>query len=313
MNLSSLLEPLLRQFHVGVVVLDQQFSIVYLNQFICRHAGLQLADVQGKSLFKVFPEAPEAWLSRKLSTVLALQSAAFSSWEQRLYVIKLPHLRPLSHGADVMAQNCTMLPLNDATDGTAYLCLLIEDATDAYVYQSQLQQSNQQLELANRTDGLTGVLNRRYWQQQLSYEVQRADRYQHPLSLLLFDLDKFKLLNDHYGHQAGDLVLIEVARLVGTLLRDTDLFGRYGGEEFAIILPDTPLSGAITLAQRLCREVAALRLNYQQQVLTTSISIGVSEYSAGQQADELVQQADVALYTAKKAGRNQVKQFAPLV
>lgn len=311
MNIDWLSGPLLQQLNSGVILLNNQLQIVYINPYICRRADIQLELVQGKDLFSVFTDAPKAWLSRKLNSVLSLQSPAFSSWEQRQYLFKLPHLRPVSSANQYMAQNCNMLPLTEPGTGEQFVCLLIEDATDAYVYQSQLQQSNLQLLQVNRLDGLTGVLNRNYWQQQLEVEVQRAGRYQHPLSLLFFDLDKFKRLNDDYGHQAGDIVLIEVAKLIGSLLRETDLFGRYGGEEFAIILPDTPLQGAIEVAKRICRRVAATPIEYQQQQLMTSVSVGVSQFSTAVTADELIQHADLALYQAKRNGRNQVVTYYP--
>ena len=310
MQLDWLLQPLLTQLNTGVLVLDAQYRVVFFNQFIARRADVNLAEEQGKLLEEVFADLPLAWLKRKLDSVLHLQVPAFSSWEQRQYIFKLPHLRPVSSDSQFMAQNCSMLPLT-APDGVSrYICLLIEDATDAYVYQQQLQQSVMQLEHANRTDGLTGVYNRRYWQQQLGYEIQRAERYQHPLSLLLFDLDKFKDLNDQYGHQGGDFVLIELSRLIGSLLRDTDLFGRYGGEEFGIILPDTGMTGALQVANRICDTVAQHKMLYNQQTLKATISIGVVSYF-DQSVDELIQRADTALYCAKRQGRNRAVAYQP--
>jgi diguanylate cyclase (GGDEF)-like protein len=317
MNIDWLISPLLQQLNSGVILLNRQFQIAYINPYICRRADIKLEEVQGKDLFSLFPDAPKAWLTRKLDSVLSLQSPAFSSWEQRQYLFKLPHLRPVSSANQYMAQNCNMLPLTEPTTGEQFVCLLIEDATDAYVYQSQLQQSNFQLQQINRLDGLTGVLNRNYWQQQLEVEVQRAERYRHPLSLLFFDLDKFKRLNDDYGHQAGDLVLIEVAKLIGSLLRDTDLFGRYGGEEFAVVLPDTTLEGAIEVAKRMCQRVASTAVEYQQQRLAISVSVGVSDFNSASSvngancANTLIQQADLALYQAKRNGRNQVISYYP--
>ena len=208
MQIDWLLSPLLMQLNTGVLVLDADHKILFFNQFISRRADVKLSEVQGQNLFDVFTDLPQVWLQRKLDSVLSLQTPAFSSWEQRQYIIKLPHLRPLSSDSQYMAQNCTLLPLTAPDTQSQCVCILIEDATDAYVYQQQLQQSMAQLEQANRTDGLTGVFNRRHWQQQLGYEIQRAQRYKHPLSLLLFDLDKFKQLNDEYGHQGGDTVLV---------------------------------------------------------------------------------------------------------
>lgn len=305
MQLDWLLQPLLTQLNTGVLVLNDQHQIVFFNQFIARRADKRLEHTQGQLVYDVFDDLPRAWLHRKLDGVLSLQAPAFSSWEQRQYILKLPHLRPLSSDSLYMAQNCTMLPLT-APDGVShYVCMLIEDATDAYVYQLQLQQSMAQLEQANRTDGLTGVYNRRYWQQQLGYEVARAVRYQHSLALLLFDLDKFKQLNDQYGHQGGDAVLVELSAIIGALLRDTDLLGRYGGEEFGVVLPETDLQGAVLVANRICKAVAEHQLLFNGQTLSVTVSIGVSSFK-GQTADELIQQADMALYNAKRQGRNRV-------
>jgi diguanylate cyclase (GGDEF)-like protein len=311
MQLDWLLQPLLAQLNTGVLVLDEQYHVVFFNQFVARRADIQLANVQGKSVFDIFEDLPKAWLQRKLQSVLALQAPAFSSWEQRQYIIKLPHLRPLSSGNQHMAQNCSMLPLTAPDGQSKYICLLIEDATDAYVYQQQLQHSMLLLEQANRTDGLTGVFNRSYWQQQLGYEIQRSTRYRHPLTLLLFDLDKFKQLNDQYGHQGGDAVLVELSALISGLLRDTDLLGRYGGEEFGVILPDTDLSGAMQVANRICATAAGHQLLFNGQYINATLSIGVANYN-GQSVDELIQQADTALYSAKRQGRNQAVAWQPV-
>lgn len=310
MQLDWLLQPLLSQINTGVVVVDAQYRVVFFNQFIARRADLELAKVQGQSIEQVFVDLPLAWLRRKLDSVLHLQVPAFSSWEQRQYIIKLPHLRPLSSDSQYMAQNCSMLPLTAPDGKSRYIGLLIEDATDAYVYQQQLQRSVTQLEQANRTDGLTGVFNRHYWQQQLGNEIQRAQRYPHPLSLLLFDLDKFKNLNDHYGHLGGDFVLIDLAKLIGTLLRDADLLGRYGGEEFGIILPETDLAGAVQVANRICEIVAQHEMLFNQQIIKATVSIGVASYS-DQTVDELIQRADTALYCAKRQGRNRAVAYEP--
>lgn len=307
MGLDVLDNPILARLNSGVIVIDQSYTIQYLNGFIERHASLQASHVQGQSLFDVFTDLPEAWLKRKLNSVLDLQSPAFSSWEQRQYVFRLPHLRPITSSSQYMAQNVTMLPMPDAAPGEAKICILIEDATDAFVYQQHLSKTMLELEKANRQDGLTKVLNRRYWEEQLKQEIHRAQRYKHSLSLILFDLDKFKDLNDKYGHLGGDFVLIELAAYIGTLLRDSDLLGRYGGEEFGIVLPDTPLEGALEVAERIRKAVAEHPMLFNQQTIRVTLSMGVSEFHASHLLhDDLIREADMALYDAKRAGRNSV-------
>ncbi len=309
----GLLHPILSQLNSGVIVVDDEYRLHYLNNFIERHAGLQLSQVIGQSLFKIFTDLPEAWLKRKLMSVVDLNSPAFSSWEQRQYIFKMPHLRPVTSSSLYMAQNCTMLPLPSSVPGQTLICILVEDATDAFVYQQQLSKTLLDLEQANRQDGLTKVSNRRHWETQLKLELQRAQRYQHPLSLILFDLDKFKELNDRYGHLGGDFVLVELASLIDSLLRDSDLLGRYGGEEFGIILPDTPEAGAKEVAERICKAVADYPMLFNQQTIRTSLSMGVVEFSPKEHQihDDLIRCADMALYQAKRNGRNQVSVFAP--
>lgn len=303
--------PVLEQLNSGVLVVDEQYRVLYMNSFLQRHSAVQLVDVKGRNLFQVFADVPEAWLRRKFASVLELQTPSFSSWEQRQYVIKLPHLRPVTSSSQFMAQNCTMMPLKDPA-GRRYVCLLIEDATDAFVYQQHLQTTLQKLELSNRIDGLTKALNRRYWEEQLKLEVQRSQRYQQPLSLLLFDLDKFKQLNDQYGHLGGDCVLIELTARVRALLRDTDWFGRYGGEEFGVVLTNTALSGALEVAERICQSVHSTAITFHEHSIKTSVSIGVAQLDAeGDRAHEiLIGQADMALYNAKRQGRNRVVSYS---
>ncbi|MFC0048870.1 sensor domain-containing diguanylate cyclase [Rheinheimera tilapiae] len=308
MSHAMLSSPILAALNSGVIVVDDEYNIQYLNAFIERHGNLQLAGVLGKSLFSVFADLPEAWLKRKLMSVLDLKTPAFSSWEQRQYIFKLPHLRPITSSSQYMAQNCTMLPLETGQHEQPLICILIEDATDAFVYQQHLSRTLIELEKANRQDGLTKVQNRRYWEEQLKQEIHRAQRYQHSLSLILFDLDKFKDLNDKYGHLGGDFVLVELSSFISSLLRDSDLFGRYGGEEFGIILPDTGLDGAEEVAERICRAVADYPMLFNQQTIRTTLSIGVAEFVPKQHFlhDDLIRCADMALYNAKRSGRNRV-------
>ncbi|MEE2023379.1 MULTISPECIES: sensor domain-containing diguanylate cyclase [Alkalimonas] len=298
--------PILNQLNSGVLVLTTDYCISFYNQFIERRLGVPLSEVRNQSVFNVFTDLPEAWLKRKLDSVVALNAPSFSSWEQRPYVLKLPHMRPVSSGSDYMIQNCSMLPLNHPKTGETYVCLLIEDATDVSIYQQELQRNMHILQQANRFDGLTKVYNRSYWEQLLQSEFLRAKRYHQPLSLILFDLDKFKLLNDHYGHLGGDFVLIELAAYIQSLLRESDFLGRYGGEEFGIILPNTALQGAAEVAERICQRVAEHQLLFNQNIIRATISLGVAELGQQelQEPQDLLRCADVALYSSKRQGRN---------
>lgn len=159
--------------------------------------------------------------------------------------------------------------------------------------------------LAN-TDGLTGLYNHRHLQERLSDEIQRAERYGRPLSLIMADLDHFKRFNDAFGHPRGDEVLIAVAGALRKLSRSTDVVARYGGEEFTLILPETSLDQAKAVADRARECVEALELGSERGGSRITLSLGVAAHHLGASKEELLTQADEALYRAKRAGRNRV-------
>ena len=161
----------------------------------------------------------------------------------------------------------------------------------------------ERLEELSRTDALTGAFNRRAFDEALARETASAERYGAPFGLVIFDLDFFKRVNDLHGHEAGDKVLRHFARVVRSTLRDCDLLYRYGGEEFAALLPQTGLAGAIASATRVVRAVAQSRLRLDGAELGLTCSAGAAATDTCPAAD-LVAEADEALYEAKQAGRN---------
>ena len=162
------------------------------------------------------------------------------------------------------------------------------------------------VELAT-TDALTGLANRRHFLEQAEAILHRAVRYKKPFSLLMFDLDHFKKINDTYGHDAGDEVLRATAATVLKVLRETDVIGRIGGEEFAAALPETDLDAACRAAERLRSGLATTKVETAAGVINFSASIGVTRLiSPETPLAELLKQADNALYVAKGSGRNRV-------
>ena len=161
-------------------------------------------------------------------------------------------------------------------------------------------------------DPLTGLFNRRHLFILAEREIERARRYQHPLAAILLDLDHFKLINDSYGHATGDVVLKAIARVCLECLRATDAIGRYGGEEFLIVLPETAVTSAAQIAERIRQQVAATVVDTEQGRLAITTSLGVSALSpasleaATSGINSLIDMADQALYSAKQNGRNQV-------
>ncbi len=156
-------------------------------------------------------------------------------------------------------------------------------------------------------DGLTQIHNKRALFEALEKELMRARRYERDLSLLMFDIDFFKRINDQYGHLAGDHVLRELARIVQERIRREEVFARYGGEEFVILLPETPLPGAAALAESLRARVANHAFVFQGERIPVTVSIGTALPGENDKvAADLIQRADEKLYEAKRGGRNRV-------
>jgi two-component system, cell cycle response regulator len=156
-------------------------------------------------------------------------------------------------------------------------------------------------------DGLTQIHNKRYLFESLERECIRARRHARDLSVVMFDIDFFKKINDQYGHLAGDHVLRELARIVQERTRRDEVFARYGGEEFTIVLPETSLEGASALADTIRERVAAHEFVFQSERIPMTISLGCAKLDANDRsAQDLIQRADEKLYEAKRLGRNRV-------
>jgi len=157
------------------------------------------------------------------------------------------------------------------------------------------------------TDNLTQLHNRRRFDEVLSTEFGRVRRHARSLSLLMLDIDFFKRINDEHGHPAGDAVLFQVGQLIRARIRDHDLAARIGGEEVAILMPETDLTGARVLAQELRQAIAAHVVEYAEQQLRVTVSIGCAQYEPGDvDPSAFVKRCDEQLYSAKAAGRNRV-------
>ena len=157
------------------------------------------------------------------------------------------------------------------------------------------------------TDGLTKLHNSRSFYSQLEVEVDRFNRYKHPLSLLLLDIDHFKNYNDSYGHLEGDKVLVKISQIIKSCLRKMDTAYRYGGEEFTVILPETSCEEALLVAERIRNVIQSEKFTPQpEKELSITISIGVTQYAAEEQLSTFIQRADKAMYISKQNGRNQV-------
>ncbi len=194
----------------------------------------------------------------------------------------------------------------------ALLLILVTLVAEAFfIFRPMIQSmgavANRLLRMA-LTDELTGALNRRAFLKQAQIEMERARRYNSDLCVLMLDLDHFKNINDTYGHAAGDVVLARISEQAQYMLRGTDVLGRMGGEEFAILLPNTSLQNARRISERLRKSIRVLQIKAERKTIFVTVSIGISLYNAEQMTvvGDFLDQADQALYQAKNSGRDKV-------
>ena len=297
---------MLTNVDVGLVVLDASHKIQMWNRFMEDHSGILESEAKSKSIFQLFPELPEAWFRHKIDSVFTLQCRAFSTWEQRPYLFKFKNYRPITGIEEFMYQNSTMIPLVSADGAINHVCLLIYDVTNEAISQKEMQRLNHELEQISRTDRLTGLNNRGFWEESFQGEFERCRRYKTVSSALIFDIDHFKKVNDTYGHQAGDEVIRKTAKMVQDMIRKTDVAGRYGGEEFVIYLPNTSAENSKIFAERLRQNIEEMEVTYETQCLQVTISIGICEFHDSLPSHEKwIEKADQALYLCKEQGRNQ--------
>ena len=175
-----------------------------------------------------------------------------------------------------------------------------------------LQKSEQRFRKLSVTDDLTGIYNSRYFFNRLENEIERTNRYGHPLSLLILELDNFKNYNDCYGHVAGDEVLAKTGEILRNSLRKTDSAYRYGGEEFTVILPETDGNAAAHFAERIRQGIEKHAFVIERgRSLSVTASIGIAQHKTGEHMSAFIKRADENMYTAKKQGKNRV--FFPLL
>ena len=273
----------------GVVTLSEGAGLERL--------GLAPGEGVGRSIFEMYQESPE--IVDNLRRALSGEAASYDAQANALCYHN--EVRPQRNEAGVITGLIGVG--HDVTERLQAEQTLKDFSVVLEFQKEQLERANIELASLATSDGLTGLRNRRAFDERLGEEFERASRYHKPLSLLLLDIDFFKQYNDTFGHQAGDEVLRMVGRTLQKATRETDFPARYGGEEFAVILPETDGDGAMQVAERVRAAVAAT--SWENRDITASL--GVCTLRLGMdRADDLVSCADLALYQSKAEGRNRV-------
>ncbi len=266
--------------------------IVYVNPAFTALTGYDADEVIGRSTRLLHGPNTDP------QTVAAVRAAMEA---QRPVRVELLHY---SRDGEEFWIDTNIVPLRDARGSVTHFATIGRDL-------SATKQLQQELRLMASTDPLTGLLNRRRFLEQAETEFLRSQRYQHELATVMLDIDHFKTINDTHGHFAGDQVLIAMSRAAENLLRGTDILGRWGGEEFVILMPETPLTGAAILAERLREVLARLAVDTTAGTLHFTVSAGLAARGGADAGiTDILQRADSALYAAKQHGRNRIQILA---
>ena len=295
---------------VGLVVLDRDYKVCIWNGFMENHSGMLPSAVKDKDLFDLFPSIDEKWFRSKSESVFILKNRSFTIWEQQPYIFRFKNYRPITGKADHMFQNATFIPLSNTMGEVGHICIILYDVTDMAVNKKELEEVNRELEQVSQTDALTKLTNRGHWEDTLRKEFLRIKRSGGTSTLLMFDIDHFKKVNDEHGHRCGDEALRNIADLLRKTLRETDIAGRYGGEEFVVLCPRDEPEDVVEQVRRVSARIKNAGIqsgnDSMHDVVTISAGVAWTNPNEGGNQDDLFERADALLYKAKSAGRNQV-------
>jgi diguanylate cyclase (GGDEF)-like protein/PAS domain S-box-containing protein len=317
---------ILDRIPIGVFLVDHAFTILSWNKCLAGWTGRESSDMVGKNLLEEFPHLDNQQYRARVRSVLGGGPPVIFSYHLHTYIIpaKLPdgshrrqHCIAAASRISGQEQPVAVFTLQDVTEVHRRVQEVselqertmreLELRTQA---EARLRENEKRLQKLAATDDLTGAANRRKLFEVLEDEVKRCHRYGTEVSFLMVDADHFKHINDTFGHDAGDTVLRRMVAVMQGELRQVDLVGRFGGEEFGVILPQTSLSGAVQVAERMRAAIQASPMseNGGPDKVTVSIGVAGTRGKANFQPalDALVKEADQALYTAKRQGRNRV-------
>lgn len=286
----------------GIAVLDANDRFLYYNNTFARLFGFE-----DQSMIGQHHDAMLTWMFNHRSGT-HIEWPTLQAWLDHVHT---RHRSAPFRCFEVDLVNGRWLLLNEQVQSTGEVVISTTDITRMKQTEFALREAQVELEQLAMTDELTETPNRRHFLQQLEREYERAKRYAHPTCLIMLDLDHFKSINDRFGHPAGDEVLRHFADLLSAHLRSEDIIGRLGGEEFAILLPETPVEGALTMLERIRKKLAQAALDEIEPGFTYTFSAGVAQLTVKglSSCRNWMMEADQALYQAKAAGRNRTEVF----
>lgn len=285
----------------GVIILNKELNILFWNKWLAVHTGIGQEKAQGETLPKLFPDTSFSILKRKIRIAFTLKAPAFTNASVEKYIIPIKLNKITKSIFRFMRQDTVITALDDTQ-----VAVLIYDTTPLLEANAVIETQLKLVEKQARTDGLTQCYNKTMFNELLAIEIKKAARHDYTFSMIILDIDNFKSVNDTFGHLVGDYVLKELAAISSKSIRESDIFARWGGEEFCILLPQTGIEKAVGVADKVRRIVAAHDFG---EAGRQQCSFGVAQYSEDSRQSDLVRHADEALYHAKHNGKNRVAAY----
>jgi len=299
-----ILNQIFDAINLGIVILDTELVIKKWNRWMEIHSEIEASDVVGRSALEAFPNLEKPKFIRSCKSVFSFGNFCFFSQKLHGYLFPFKSSSYVGSEFEYMQQSCAMGPLRDENNEIKHLFIYVQDVTEVAVYEQKLVELNMR-------DGLTGIYNRRFLETKLNEEYFRHKRYSRPFSIIMFDIDHFKNVNDLYGHQCGDIILKSLSARISASIRNIDFLFRYGGEEFCCMLPETNLKGAELVAERFRIAIMEMENKFNDSVIKITISLGVADLRNDTDSpNTLIQHAYEALYRAKRGGRNRVESYS---
>ena len=288
----------------GIIILDEDLKILAWNRWLEVRTNILKEEIENKNICEKFSYIDEKKLKRKVKAALVTKSPSYFNVDPHKNLIKIK-INSINATNDLMQQDVTIVPYDLEKK---IVCLYIYDKTALCEINFKLERVNKKLVDLSNKDYLTKVYNRRYFNDYSKRAIELSKRNNQNLSLVAIDIDRFKSINDNYGHAVGDEVLISIANILQDNIRKSDIVSRFGGEEFILLLNNASLDEATLIAEKIRKIIENDIIKIDDKEIKITASFGVSTFNKENEDDINIalQRADDLLYIAKKRGRNEV-------
>ncbi|AXH13623.1 sensor domain-containing diguanylate cyclase [Halarcobacter bivalviorum] len=288
----------------GIIILDENLNILAWNRWLEIRTNILKEEVIDKGICQKFSYIDEKRLKRKVKAALVTKSPSYYNVDPHKYLIKIK-INSINSNYDLMQQDVTIVPYDIENK---IVCLYIYDKTALCEINSKLERANTELVDLTNKDYLTKVYNRRYFNDYSKKAIELAKRNNQDISVVAIDIDRFKKINDTFGHTVGDEALITVANILRSNIRKSDIVSRFGGEEFVMLLNNASLTEATVIAEkiRVIIEDTIIKVGDKEIDITASFGVATLNKENDENISITLQRADDLLYLAKKHGRNEV-------